>query len=97
MVIITILLSAFSNAVTASDSWLTFPIKIHLICKRQASGQQESHYLVITTFFKMGQENKLVNGFIDRIPAHENDTLSLAENPVFIEDLVEDVNLSRKH
>ncbi len=63
---------------------MTFPMEMHFVCIHKEIDQEKPKYLVIAAFFKMGKENKFMDGFIDKIPDHKNDTILLAENPVYI-------------
>lgn len=76
---------------------MTFPMELHFVCSHKEMNQEKPEYLVIATFFKMGKENKFIDGFIDKIPAHEYDTVSIADTPVYIEDLIGDINPDRKY
>lgn len=76
---------------------MTFPMEMHFVCMHKESDQQKPRYLVFAAFFKMGEENKFINGFINKIPEHENDTTSLVDSPVFVEDLIGDINPDRKY
>lgn len=76
---------------------MTFPMEMHFVCVHQEMDEKKPKYVVISAFFKMGKENKFMDGFIDKIPDHENDTISLAENPVYIEDLIGEINSERKY
>lgn len=76
---------------------MTFPMEMHFVCVHKELDQEKPAYLVIAAFFKMGKENKFMNGFIDKIPDHENDTISVADDPVYIDDLIGDINPDRKY
>lgn len=76
---------------------MTFPMELHFVCAHKELDQEKPEYLVVAAFFKMGKENKFIDGFIDKIPAHENDTVSLADNPVYLEDLIGEINPDRKY
>ncbi len=76
---------------------MTFPMELHFVCSHKEMNQEKPEYLVIATFFKMGKENKFIDGFIDKIPAHEYDTVSIADTPVYVEDLIGDINPDRKY
>jgi len=76
---------------------MTFPMEMHFVCIHEESGQERPDYLVIAAFFKMGKENKFIDGFLDRIPNHQNDTISLKGKPVFVGDLIGDINPDRKY
>lgn len=76
---------------------MTFPMEMHFVSIHKELDQEKPEYLVIAVFFKMGKQNKFIDGFIDKIPAHQHDTVSLADNPVYIEDLIGEINPDRKY
>jgi carbonic anhydrase len=76
---------------------MTFPMEMHFVSVHKELDQEKPEYLVIAAFFKMGNPNKFIDGFIDKIPSHEHDTVSLADNPVFLEDLIGEINPDRKY
>ena len=76
---------------------MTFPMEMHFVCELKDQNKQHPEYLVVAIFFKMGAENDFMSTFIDQIPIHENDTVSLEDKPVFIDDLVGPINPDRKY
>ena len=76
---------------------MTFPMEMHFVCERKEQDSDNPEYLVIAIFFKMGLENKFISGFIDKIPTHEDDTVSLVNEPVYIDDLVGPINPDREY
>lgn len=76
---------------------MTFPMEMHFVCAHKELDEEKPVYLVIAAFFKMGKENKFMSGFIDKIPSHENDTTSLENDPVYIDDLIGEINPDRKY
>lgn len=76
---------------------MTFPMEMHFVCERKHQDSKIPEYFVIAVFFKMGKENKFISGFIDKIPTHENDTVSLSDDPVYVEDLVGPINPDREY
>jgi carbonic anhydrase len=54
---------------------ITYPMEMHIVnTMKDSSGQ--THYLVVGFLFKMGQENKFIKEFLNRIPGEEGkDTL----------------------
>ena len=76
---------------------MTFPMEMHFVCQGKEQDTANPEYLVLAIFFKMGQENKFISGFIDKIPTHEDDTVSLVSEPVFIDDLVGPINPDRQY
>lgn len=76
---------------------MTFPMEMHFVCEHKEQNEALPEYFVLAIFFKMGEENKFIEGFIDLIPEHENDTVSLANNAVFINDLVGPINPDREY
>lgn len=76
---------------------MTFPMEMHFVSERKNQNKSQPEYLVIAAFFKMGLENKFINGFIDKIPAHENDTISLENDPVYVDDLIGPINPDREY
>lgn len=76
---------------------MTFPMEMHFVCVHKELDNEKPEYLVIAAFFKMGKENRFINGFINKIPEYENDTISIADDPVYIEDLIGDINPDRKY
>jgi len=76
---------------------MTFPLEMHFVCMRKNQDSDNPEYLVVAAFFKMGQENEFINGFIDKIPVHENDTISLADDSIYVDDLIGEINTERKY
>lgn len=76
---------------------MTFPMEMHFVCKGKTSVTGEAEYLVVAMFFKMGLENEFIDGFINKIPSHENDTTVLSGQPLYIDDLVGPLNPDRKY
>lgn len=76
---------------------MTFPMEMHFVNTLQDMNNDQPAYLVIALFFKMGEENVFIKNFIDLIPTHEHDTVSLRGASVFIDDLVGDVTPDRNY
>lgn len=76
---------------------MTFPMEMHFVSEGKKHDNENPEYLVIAAFFKMGEENPFINGFIDKIPSHENDTINLADTPIYIDDLIGPINPDRKY
>ena len=76
---------------------MTFPMEMHFVNERKHQESSNPEYLVIAAFFKMGMENKFISRFINKIPAHENDTVSLSDDPVYIDDLIGPINPDREY
>lgn len=76
---------------------MTFPMEMHFVCIHKEQNEAFPEYFVLAIFFKMGEINKFIEGFIDMIPEHENDTVSLANEHVFIDDLVGPINPDREY
>ena len=76
---------------------MTFPMEMHFVCERKEQDGANPEYLVLAIFFKMGLENKFISGFIDKIPPHEDDTVSLVNEPVYIDNLVGPINPDRQY
>jgi carbonic anhydrase len=76
---------------------MTFPMEMHFVCLHKELDQEKPEYLVVAAFFKMGKENKFMSRFIEKIPKQENDTVSIADDPVYIDDLIGDINPDRKY
>ena len=76
---------------------MTFPMEMHFVNERKHQESSNPEYLVIATFFKMGMENKFISIFINKMPAHENDTVSLSDDPVYIDDLIGPLNPDREY
>ena len=76
---------------------ITFPMEMHFVCKEQNKDSKNPEYLVVAAFFKMGNENNFISGFINKIPTHENDTILLTDDPVYVEDLIGDLSPEMKY
>lgn len=76
---------------------MTFPMEMHFVSERKKQDSKNPEYLVLAAFFKMGNENKFINGFINKIPTHENDTVSLSDEPVYVDDLIGPINPDREY
>ncbi len=73
---------------------VTYPMEMHLV--NQLVNQKEGEiieYLVISFLFKMGNENKFINEFINLIPEEEHQTKKVKTGTVKLTDLLEQ-NLS---
>ena len=68
---------------------ITYPMEIHFVSMVDNINEySEPEYLVVGAFFKMGKENKFIEGFIERIPADEESKAHLNNNSVYINDLL---------
>jgi carbonic anhydrase len=76
---------------------ITFPMEMHFVSEKKNQDNKKPEYLVIAAFFKMGRENKFISGFINKIPVHENDTVSLENDPVYVDDLIGPINPDREY
>lgn len=76
---------------------MTFPMEMHFVSEKKNQDSNKPEYLVIAAFFKMGKENKFISGFINKIPTHEHDTVSLSNDPVYVDDLVGPINPDREY
>ena len=64
---------------------VTYPMEIHFVCKENSD---IPIYLVAGAFFKMGQENRFIKSFIEKIPESADHISHLTDNPVYIDDLL---------
>ena len=66
---------------------VTFPMELHFVNHKFDSAKNESYYLVVAVLFKMGEPNHFIEKFINLIPTHAHDTLSLVDRPIYLDDL----------
>jgi len=76
---------------------MTFPMEMHFVSEGIDQDSNNPEYLVIAVFFKMGEENRFISGFINKIPTHENDTVSLSDDSIYIDDLIGPINPDREY
>jgi carbonic anhydrase len=76
---------------------MTFPMEVHFVSMHTEPDQERPEYLVFSGLFKMGKENAFISQFINKIPKHEHDTVSLEVDPIYIEDLVANLSPDRKY
>lgn len=66
-----------------------YPMEIHMVNTLQGQKEGETpEYLVIGVLFKMGQESKFINKFINSIPKEVHSTKSVKTGEITIMDLV---------
>ncbi len=64
---------------------ISFPLEMHVVSSREEGGATE--YLVMAMLFKMGDENKFLKEFIDRIPEEAHHENKLPEGMADFSDL----------
>ena len=64
---------------------IAYPLEMHVVSARQEGGATE--YLVMAMLFKMGDENKFLQEFIDRIPPEAHHENKLPEGMADFSDL----------
>jgi carbonic anhydrase len=68
---------------------ITYPMEIHFVSMAdKINKHSKPEYLVVGAFFRMGKENKFIEGFIERIPTNDDSIAHLKENTVHINDLL---------
>ena len=72
---------------------VTYPMEMHCVNIRPPEGGDgPPEYLVVGIFFKMGAEDPFISGFLERIPDAANTTQSLDSSPVYLTDLLGEMN-----
>lgn len=65
---------------------VTFPMELHIVSATENSASP--HYLVIAILFKMGEESKFINEFLNSIPEHEHSKTDTKVGSIRFSDLV---------
>ena len=67
---------------------ITYPLEMHIVNLMNDSSSNKPSYLVVSVFFKMGQENKFLKEFLNKIPNEEGKKNELQGGEVKIDDLL---------
>lgn len=64
---------------------ITYPMELHIVSEEENSAAP--HYLVIAVLFKMGEENRFINEFINTVPKEEHSKANVETDRVKLSDL----------
>lgn len=64
---------------------ITYPMELHIVSEEENSAAP--HYLVIAVLFKMGEENRFINEFLNTVPKHEHSKASVETDRIKLRDL----------
>jgi carbonic anhydrase len=68
---------------------MTYPLEMHIVNVRtDSTNPDKPSYVVLSVFFKMGNENKFLNEFLKDVPNEEGEKHSLQNGEVKINDLL---------
>ncbi|HEY7160002.1 MAG TPA: carbonic anhydrase family protein [Acidobacteriota bacterium] len=68
---------------------VTYPLEMHIVnLLNDSAGSDKPSYLVVSVFFKMGEENKFLKEFLEKIPDEEGKKNELQSGEVKIDDLL---------
>ena len=65
---------------------ITFPMELHIVSATENS--VSPHYLVIAILFKMGEESKFINEFLNSIPDHDHTKTDTKAGSIKFSDLL---------
>ena len=66
---------------------VTYPMELHIVAVNNDKPNL-SRYVVFGVLFKMGEENKFINEFLNKIPKYEHDKTVIQENTIKLKDLI---------
>jgi len=67
---------------------VTYPLEMHIVNLLNDPNSDKPTYLVVSVFFKMGEENKFLKEFLDKIPGAEGKKNELQSGEVKLDDLL---------
>src|SRR5450432_1383853 len=71
---------------------MTFPMEMHVVSvSKNPKDSTKPEYLVVAILFKMGQENKFIEEFLNAIPIEEKKKVDLQPGSVKLKDLFDGV------
>jgi len=65
---------------------VTYPMEMHIVSEEENSAAP--HYLVIAVLFKMGEENRFINEFLNTVPENEHNKANVETDSIKLSKLL---------